>query len=69
LFVIEGVLIWLLLRGGRRAREAGDAEPQRRQATRELAEAQARVLPEPVPSVTEHTTRTFDPVYSERKPR
>ena len=36
------------------------------QATRELDAAQARVLPEPVPSVTEHTTRAFEPIYNER---
>jgi hypothetical protein len=33
------------------------------------AEAQARALPDPAPSVTEHTTRAFEPIYSERKPK
>ena len=28
---------------------------------------QARALTEPVPSVTEHTTRAFEPIYTERK--
>jgi hypothetical protein len=37
------------------------------QVTKELDAAQPRALPEPVPSVTEHTTRTFEPLYSERK--
>jgi hypothetical protein len=36
-------------------------------ATKELDAAQARALPEPVPSVTEHTTRSFEPIYSKRK--
>ena len=67
MLVVEGVLIGLLLKGRRGAKEAGDARRPAEQTTRELGEAQARVLPEPVPSVTEHTTRLFDPVYSERK--
>jgi len=29
----------------------------------------ARVLLEPIPSVTEHTTREFEPLYSERTSR
>lgn len=67
MLAVEGVLAWLLLSGKRGAKEAGDAGRQKGQTTRELGEAQARVLPEPVPSVTEHTTRAFEPVYSERK--
>lgn len=68
MFVVEGVLIGLLLKGRRRGRKAaGDAERLKEQTTRELAEAQARVLSEPVSSVTEHTTRSFEPIYSERK--
>lgn len=58
---VEGVFIWQLLRRNRRAEETSDT------ATKELYAAQARALPEPVPSVTEHTTRAFDPIYSERK--
>ncbi len=67
LFVVEGVLIGLLLKSRRGARGADDAARPEEQTTRELREAQARVLPEPVPSVTEHTTRAFDPIHSERK--
>lgn len=67
MLVVEGVLIGLLLKGRRGAREAGDARRLNEQTTRELGEAQARALPEPVPSVTEHTTRAFEPTYSERK--
>ena len=65
--VVEGVLIGLLLKGKRGAKEAGDAERLKKQTTKELREAQARVLPEPVPSVTEQTTRAFEPIYGERK--
>jgi type III secretory pathway component EscV len=64
---LEGVLIWRFLRHNRGAKATGDAAPSKEQATKELDAAQARALPEPVPSVTEHTTRTFEPIYNERK--
>ena len=64
---LEGVFVSLLLRRKRGTEEAGDTMRLKVQATRELDAAQARALPEPLPSVTEHTTRTFDPVYNERK--
>jgi hypothetical protein len=63
---LEGVFIRLLLRRKRGAAEAGDTVLLKGQARRELDAAQTRVLPEPMPSVTEHTTRTFDPIYPER---
>jgi putative ABC transport system permease protein len=62
------LLIGLLLKGRRGAQETGDTGRPKGQTTRGLGEAQVRVLPEPVPSVTEHTTRTSEPIYSERKP-
>jgi len=36
-------------------------------STKELGPAPARVLSESMPSVTEHTTRTFEPISTERK--
>jgi hypothetical protein len=63
---LEGVFIWLLLRRKRGAEEAGDTVLVKGQATKELDAAQARVLPEPVPSVTEHTTRAFESIHNER---
>ena len=63
---IEGVCLRLLLSRKRGTEEAGDTVLLKGQATKELDAAQARGLPEPVPSVTEHTTRAFDPVYNER---
>jgi hypothetical protein len=63
---LEGVFIRLLFRRKRGAEEAGDTVLSKGQATRELDAAQARVLPEPMPSVTEHTTRAFDSIYPER---
>lgn len=62
---IEGVFVRLLLRRKRGAEEAGDAVLLKGQATKELDAAQGRMLPEPA-SVTEHTTRAFDPIYNER---
>jgi hypothetical protein len=67
MLVVEGVLIWLLLSGRRGLKAAGDTEGLKEQTTKELGESQARALPQPAPSVTEHTTRAFEPIYSERK--
>jgi hypothetical protein len=66
---LEGVFIRLLFRRQRGAEEAGDTGRLKGQATRELDAAQARALSEPMPSVTEHTTRAFDPTYPERTSR
>ena len=64
---LEGVFIRLLFRRQSKAEDAGVGALLRGPATRELDAVPARVLPEPVPSVTEHTTRAFDPIYSERR--
>jgi hypothetical protein len=63
---VDIVFIWLLLRSrfGDRYRE-GMAQ-QKVPSTIELSEARARVLPEPASSITEHTTRTMEPVDEER---
>ena len=67
MFSIEGVLIWLLLSRRRAEKKTSDPAQLKDQTTKELDTAQARSLPEPVPSVTEHTTRAFEPIYRERK--
>ena len=66
LLSLEGVFIRLLFRRKRGAEKAGETVLLKEQATRELDAAQGRVLPEPMPSVTEHTTRAFDPISRER---
>lgn len=66
LVLIEGVFIRLLFRTTRHAEEARSAAAMKGQGTNELERAQARALPEPLPSVTEHTTRAFDPIYTDR---
>ena len=65
MLVVEGVLIWQLL-SRKRGAETGDTALSKDQTTNELDVAQARMLREAMPSVTEHTTRTFNPIYSER---
>ena len=67
MLLLEGVLIWRLTRHRRGAEERGVPELSKEQTTKELDAARARVLPEAMPSVTEHTTRTLEPIYSERK--
>ncbi len=64
---IEGVCLRLLLRRKRDPEEPGDTVRLKGQATKGLDAAQARALPDPVPSVTEHTTRAFEPIQSQRK--
>jgi hypothetical protein len=63
---LEGVFIRLLFRRKPGAEYEGANVLLKGPATRELDAAQARVLPAPMPSVTEHTTRAFDSIYSER---
>ena len=67
MLLIEGVLIWRLSRRKRGAEATGDTSLSKEQTAKELDAARARVLPEAMPSVTEHTTRTLEPIYSERK--
>src|SRR5207253_183919 len=62
MLLLEGVCLRLLFRRKRGTEEAGDIVLSKGQATKELDAAQASVLPEPVHSVTEHTTRAFEPI-------
>jgi hypothetical protein len=66
MLMIEGVCLRLLFRRRRGPEIAVDTVVLKGQATRELDASQARALPEPVPSVTEHTTRAFERVYDQR---
>jgi hypothetical protein len=65
MLVLEGVFMRLLLRRNRGTEES-DKVLSKQQSTNELDAAQTRVLPEGMPSVTEHTTRAFDPIYTDR---
>jgi len=64
MLLIESMFIFQMFRSKRSAEEPALLE---KQATNELEAAQVRVLPEAMPSVTEHTTRSFEPLYRERK--
>jgi hypothetical protein len=57
MLALEGVFVWMLLGRKKGAKEAA----------KELSEAKARLLPEPAFSVTEHTTRTLEPVDKDRQ--
>lgn len=65
MLMVEGVFISLLLRR-KKGKTVADFESATLSTTKEL-QGSARKLPEPLPSVTEHTTRAFEPVYSERE--
>jgi hypothetical protein len=64
---VEVVLIYILMRNRLGSNQASLGAGASARDTTSLDEAEPRRLPEPVPSVTEQTTRTFDHVISERK--
>ena len=67
MLLLEGIFIRLLFRPIKHGHdEQRDTFQNNRAGTKEL-EAQSRMPLEPVSSVTEQTTRAFDPIYSERK--
>ena len=57
MLMVEGVFIWMLLGRKKGAKEAA----------KELNEAEARMLPEPAMSITEHTTRNLETVDRNRQ--
>lgn len=65
MLIIESVLIRLLLR--RKDAVNKQIALSNEQVTNELDEARQRLLSQPAVSVTEHTTRAFDPIPVERK--
>ena len=67
LLLVEGVFIGQLLRRKRGTEETDDSALSKKQDTKELEATQAQMLPAAMPSVTEHTTRSFEPAYRERK--
>jgi len=67
LLAVEGAYIWKFLALKKVARETGDPERLKKQTARGLGEANAHTLPETAMSVTEHTTRTLEPVDMKHK--
>jgi hypothetical protein len=75
LLIAEGGLIWLLLHHTRKPKKTAADVKLQESATkefggarmRELGEAQTQDFATPLGSVTENTTRSFEPIY--RKPK
>lgn len=63
MFALEGVFIRLLLRHGRERDDRPHAHSIQGPVTKELEGTTTPILPESMPSVTEHTTRAFDAVH------
>jgi hypothetical protein len=67
MLLVEGAIMWQLLRRKPGTEETRDTSESKPRTTKELETARPQALPEPIPSVTEHTTRSFEPIYNERK--
>jgi hypothetical protein len=67
MLLLEGVCLRLLLRRKRDTEATSANALLNEQTTKELNRADERMLTEPAPSVIDHTTRTLEPVYNERK--
>ena len=66
MLIIEAVFIRLLLKGKRASVESTNQMRSGSAVTKELRDAAPQRLGEPIPSVTEHTTRAFHPIYEPR---
>ena len=67
MLLLEGVCLRLLLRRKRDTEATSATALLNEQTTKELNRADERMLTEPAASVIDHTTRTLEPVHSERK--
>jgi uncharacterized paraquat-inducible protein A len=65
MILLEVVFVSLLFRRNRTPKEKKDTAPMRESLPQDGP--QARALPDVAPSVTEHTTRNFEPIYHEPK--
>ena len=63
---LEGVFLRLLLRRNRGGEERATKELAAGHTTKELGQPQVQALREPLTSVTDQTTRTFEPIYTKR---
>lgn len=61
-FILVDVLFAWLLLSSKRGQTKSNREELKSEMARELAVAQTHSLPEPAQSVTDHTTRTLEPV-------
>lgn len=70
--VIEGLLVWQVMRLNKAAKGEGGIAQAKDSGAALLNAATTRALPdavEPVPSVTEQTTRAFEPLYRDGERR
>ena len=63
---LESVYLYLLFRRKRLAEEQVTTGSLAQHTTKELSAPHARELQSPLSSVTDHTTRAFDPIYVNR---
>jgi hypothetical protein len=61
--------MWRFIRAHRSSQGSSTTAQVEKLETKELDAESVYALPEPMPSVTENTTRAFEPVHSERKSR
>ena len=69
MLMLEAIFVFLLFRGLRAGHQSHSLQSLPERATNELVTPRAEALPEPIPSVTEHTTRAFAPIVTDRQPR
>jgi hypothetical protein len=67
MLAIEAVLIYLLLSRRSGGKEVSGKPKLKTTTVRDLGAASDLALPEPSLSITDHTTRTLEPVYRERQ--
>jgi hypothetical protein len=63
MLAVEGLFITLLFKNKTHATDSIDIAALKEHKTKELAEGQPPALHEPLSSVTEGTTRAFEPIY------
>jgi hypothetical protein len=66
MLLLEGAFLSLLFRRRRGLEDETTRALNARHATKELDAPQMQALPEPLTSVTDHTTRAFEPIYTNR---
>jgi hypothetical protein len=69
ILLVDVLFAWLLLSSKRGQKKSTELAELKAELRRELAATQTHSLPEPAQSVTEHTTRTLEPVRSQREQR
>ena len=67
ILVLEVVFLWMLLRRRKVGKKVSGTSQLNEQAGTELYSTPARVLAEPIPSVTEQTTGLLEPIQRDQK--